>query len=106
MFTSLILSFVGRSQLSFKLDVAIDGADEVDEQLTCIKGGGGCQTQEKLVAFCAKKFVVVADEKYRRDTASNGSVFMPFSPLGNTPRVWATRGRKAFLLKSCQWRTK
>jgi len=47
----------------FKLDLAIDGADEVDEQFNCIKGGGGCQTQEKLVAGCAKKFFVIADEK-------------------------------------------
>lgn len=46
-----------------KLDVAIDGADEVDEDFNCIKGGGGCQTQEKLVAVCAKKFIVIADEK-------------------------------------------
>ena len=45
------------------IDVAIDGADEVDEEFNCIKGGGGCQTQEKLVAICAKKFIVVADEK-------------------------------------------
>jgi ribose 5-phosphate isomerase A len=33
-----------------ELDVAIDGADEVDADLNCIKGGGGCQTQEKIVA--------------------------------------------------------
>ena len=46
-----------------KLDVAIDGADEVDADFNCIKGGGGCQTQEKLVAVCAKKFIVIADEK-------------------------------------------
>lgn len=46
-----------------ELDVAIDGADEVDEEFNCIKGGGGCQTQEKLVAICAKRFIVVADEK-------------------------------------------
>lgn len=43
------------------LDVAIDGADEVDRQLNCIKGGGGCQTLEKLVASAAKHFVVIAD---------------------------------------------
>ncbi|CAF0810922.1 unnamed protein product [Rotaria sordida] len=46
-----------------ELDLAIDGADEIDEQFNCIKGGGGCHTQEKLVAFCSKKFIVVADEK-------------------------------------------
>jgi len=44
-----------------ELDVAIDGADEVDKNLTCIKGGGGCLTQEKIVASCAKKFIVIAD---------------------------------------------
>lgn len=42
------------------LDVAFDGADEVDESLNCIKGGGACLFQEKLVAMQAKKFVCVA----------------------------------------------
>ncbi|KAJ9662415.1 ribose-5-phosphate isomerase rki1 [Coniosporium apollinis] len=47
------------------LDVAFDGADEVDEALNCIKGGGACLFQEKLVAERARKFVCVAD--YRKD---------------------------------------
>lgn len=42
------------------LDVAFDGADEVDEDLNLIKGGGACLFQEKLVAIAAKKFVAVA----------------------------------------------
>ena len=42
------------------LDVAFDGADEVDDELNCIKGGGACLFQEKLVATKAKKFVCVA----------------------------------------------
>ena len=42
------------------LDVAFDGADEVDEDLNCIKGGGACLYQEKLVATHAKKFICVA----------------------------------------------
>jgi ribose 5-phosphate isomerase A len=42
------------------LDVAFDGADEIDEDLNCIKGGGACLFQEKLVATSAKKFVCVA----------------------------------------------
>jgi ribose 5-phosphate isomerase A len=45
------------------LDVAFDGADEVDDKLNCIKGGGACLFQEKLVASCAKKFVLVADSR-------------------------------------------
>lgn len=43
--------------------MALDGADEVDADMTCIKGGGGCLTQEKIVAACARKFVVIADER-------------------------------------------
>lgn len=42
------------------IDVAFDGADEVDEELNCIKGGGACLFQEKLVALQAKEFIVVA----------------------------------------------
>lgn len=41
-------------------DVAFDGADEVDAELNCIKGGGACLFQEKLVAQRARKFVCVA----------------------------------------------
>ncbi|CAF1422696.1 unnamed protein product [Rotaria sordida] len=45
------------------LDVAIDGVSEIDVQFNCLKGGGGgCHTQEKLVASCAKKFIVIGDE--------------------------------------------
>ena len=42
------------------LDIAFDGADEVDDDLNCIKGGGACLFQEKLVAMRAKEFVCVA----------------------------------------------
>lgn len=44
------------------LDVAFDGADEVDDDLNCIKGGGACLFQEKLVAMQAKEFICVAGE--------------------------------------------
>ncbi|CCH41073.1 Ribose-5-phosphate isomerase [Wickerhamomyces ciferrii] len=47
-----------------ELDIAFDGADEVDNQVNAIKGGGACLFQEKLVAFSAKKFILVAD--YRK----------------------------------------
>lgn len=45
------------------LDVAFDGADEVCEDFTLIKGGGGCLLQEKVVASCASNFIVLADER-------------------------------------------
>ncbi|KAJ5184152.1 Ribose-5-phosphate isomerase [Penicillium capsulatum] len=45
------------------LDVAFDGADEVDDDLNCIKGGGACLFQEKIVAMQAKEFICVADSR-------------------------------------------
>ncbi|KAL4898109.1 hypothetical protein BDV59DRAFT_197059 [Aspergillus ambiguus] len=45
------------------LDVAFDGADEVDDDLNLIKGGGACLFQEKIVALQAKEFIVVADSR-------------------------------------------
>ncbi|KFH44572.1 Ribose-5-phosphate isomerase-like protein [Hapsidospora chrysogenum ATCC 11550] len=50
-----------------QLDVCFDGADEVDDDLNLIKGGGACLFQEKLVAVAAKKFVAVAD--YRKQSS-------------------------------------
>ena len=44
-----------------EIDLAIDGADEVDPNFQLIKGGGACHVQEKLVAALAKRFVVVVD---------------------------------------------
>ena len=46
------------------MEVCFDGADEVDDELNCIKGGGACLFQEKLVACRSKKFVCIAD--YRK----------------------------------------
>ena len=45
-----------------KLDVAIDGADEVDPDLNLVKGGGGALLREKMVEVCADKFIVIVDE--------------------------------------------
>lgn len=44
------------------LDLAIDGADQVDSSLFVIKGGGAAHTREKVVACSAQRFVIVADE--------------------------------------------
>ncbi|HKW36475.1 MAG TPA: ribose-5-phosphate isomerase RpiA [Burkholderiales bacterium] len=45
-----------------ELPVYIDGADEITEHLSMIKGGGGALTREKIVAAAARKFVCIADE--------------------------------------------
>ncbi len=48
-----------------RLDLAVDGADEVDPALSLLKGGGGALLREKLVVEAAKRFVVVAEEAKR-----------------------------------------
>lgn len=53
-----------------ELDIAIDGADEVDADLVLIKGGGACLLQEKIVASAAKEFIVIAD--YRKNSSQLG----------------------------------
>jgi len=47
------------------LDVYVDGADEINEHLEMIKGGGAALTREKIVAAVARKFICVADESKR-----------------------------------------
>lgn len=46
-----------------RLDLAIDGADEVDPQKNLIKGGGGAHVRERAVAAAARELIVVVDEK-------------------------------------------
>jgi ribose 5-phosphate isomerase A len=45
-----------------ELDLAIDGADEIDPQLRLLKGGGGALLREKIVISAARRFVVVAEQ--------------------------------------------
>ncbi len=44
------------------IDLAIDGADEVNPDYQLIKGGGGCHVREKLVASKANKLIIVVDQ--------------------------------------------
>jgi len=44
-----------------QIDVTIDGADEIDPQLSLIKGGGGALLHEKIVASASRHFVIIAD---------------------------------------------
>lgn len=59
--TSLGLSVVAPDELG-RLDIAIDGADEVEPRFDLTKGGGGAHVREKIVAAMADRFVVVVDE--------------------------------------------
>jgi ribose 5-phosphate isomerase A len=44
-----------------RIDIDIDGADEIDPQLNLIKGGGGAFLREKIIASVSRRFIVIAD---------------------------------------------
>jgi len=53
-----------------RLTIAIDGADQFDENLAAIKGGGAAHTREKIVSMSAEKFVIVSDPGKKAKTLS------------------------------------
>ncbi|MCX5937788.1 MAG: ribose-5-phosphate isomerase RpiA [Cyanobium sp. LacPavin_0920_WC12_MAG_62_9] len=67
-----------------RIDLAIDGADEVDPSFQLIKGGGACHVQEKLVARRADRFVVVVDSTKLVDTLNLGFLL----PVEVLPGAW------------------
>jgi ribose 5-phosphate isomerase A len=73
------------------LDIAIDGADEVDPNLNLTKGGGGAHTREKLVAQMSPRFIVVVDES--KLVPRLGPFGTPLEVLDFAPGVVATRVR-------------
>jgi ribose 5-phosphate isomerase A len=57
---------------TLELDLALDGADEVDPSLRLIKGGGGALLREKIVVSAARRFVVVAETRKKVDRLGAG----------------------------------
>ena len=53
------------------LDVTIDGTDEVDSNLSLIKGGGGALLREKIVAYNSEKLIIIADDSKKVDKLGN-----------------------------------
>ncbi|MBK4728908.1 ribose-5-phosphate isomerase RpiA [Oxynema sp. CENA135] len=69
-----------------RIDVAIDGADEVDPNKNLIKGGGAAHTREKIVDSLAEEFIVVVDSSKMVDRL--GSTFLlpvEVLPMAMTP---------------------
>eukprot|EP00126_Sphaerothecum_destruens_P011557 Sdes_comp20931_c0_seq2m18361 len=91
-----------------QVDVCIDGADEVDECLNVIKGGGGCATQEKIVAYNSKYFIIIADSRKRSQRL--GQVWKAGVPIDVLPSAYIpltkvckeTFGAKSATLRMCK----
>ena len=67
-----------------RIDLAIDGADEVDPSFQLIKGGGACHVREKLVAAKANKLLIVVDES---KLVNNLNLSFPL-PVEVLPNAW------------------
>lgn len=74
--------------LSGPIDLAVDGADEIDQALNCIKGRGGALLREKIVAHASRRFVLIADE--RKLVSRLGQTAVPIEVL---PFLWQTTSR-------------
>jgi ribose 5-phosphate isomerase A len=67
-----------------ELSVYIDGADEITQHLSMIKGGGGALTREKIVAAVAKKFVCIADASKKVDVLGNFPLPVEVIPMARS----------------------
>jgi len=71
------------SSLPRKINVTIDGADEVDPQFNLIKGGGGALFREKIVAQASdREIIVVDDSKLSACLGTKHSLPIEVSPFG------------------------
>lgn len=64
-----------------ELDITIDGADEVDDQLLAIKGAGGAMLREKAVAAASRRMLVIADSSKRVDAIGRAAIPVEVLPF-------------------------
>jgi ribose 5-phosphate isomerase A len=69
-----------------QIDVAFDGADECDQSLNCIKGGGACHLLEKLVISNSKRTFIVAD--HRKESLALGTQWKKGVPIETIPQSY------------------
>jgi ribose 5-phosphate isomerase A len=71
------------------IDIAVDGADEVDPALNLIKGRGGALFREKIVAAASKRFIVIVDESKLVKELGVGEL-----PVEVLPFLWRTTAER------------
>ncbi len=77
------------SDSAWTIDVAIDGADQVDPEFNLVKGGGGALLKEKIVAAAARRFIVMVDHT-KLVPALGGSFPLPIEVV---PFGWGSTAR-------------
>jgi ribose 5-phosphate isomerase A len=81
------------TELVGDIDLAVDGADEVDGDLNLIKGRGGALFREKIVAAASRRFVVVVDESKLVEQLGVGVL-----PVEVLPFLWRTTADRLIAL--------
>ncbi len=74
-----------------EIDLAVDGADEIDPKFNLIKGGGAAHTLEKIVDYSAKEFIVIADSSKLVDTLGAFPLPVEIIPESVTPVMKALK---------------
>lgn len=77
-----------------KLDLTIDGADQIDRELNLIKGMGGALAREKIVASASKKLVIIADVNKKVKTLGENNHPIPIEALPFAAAVVTQRIRE------------
>ena len=72
-----------------RLDLTIDGADEIDPLLNLIKGGGGALLREKIVASASDRMIVIVDESKWVDVLGRFPLPVEVVPFGLAATQWA-----------------
>lgn len=98
-----------------RLDVAIDGADEVDGNLDVVKGRGGALLREKMVELAAEKFVCIVDDSKMVSGLGGSKLAMPVEIVqvsvcsvgvhSGSCLVFFWKGRRVLHTGTCEART-
>ncbi len=80
-----------------RLDLTVDGADEIDPKLNLIKGGGGALLREKIVAAASDRMIVIADDSKWVDALGRYPLPVEVVPFG----IAATRRAMAEAFAQC-----
>lgn len=83
------------------VDLAIDGADEVDPFLNLVKGRGGSLLREKMIESACKKFIVIVDESKMVKYLGGSGLAMPVEVIPFCWKFSAERLRKLFEYAGC-----
>jgi ribose 5-phosphate isomerase A len=69
-----------------ELDVGIDGADQIDNQLNAVKGGGGALLREKIVAEACREYIIITDKRKKTEIlGQNQAIPLEIHPFALNP---------------------